>query len=357
MPLPRSPNKRAALKVLAPFPFILAARSSLRLHSPHHAKPQAHHTPQGFCNPAPDFVEARGWQFALWILRRALHLFFRPEPVVIPRIDNDGSWLRTSHGHDTLTWIGHATCLLQMEGTTILTDPVWARRAGPFTHLGSVRVSDPGLKLEDLPDVDMVVISHNHYDHLDRDAIMRLAARNSRTVFCVPLGLADWMRERGASVVREFDWWDEAVIDGLTVTCTPAQHFSGRGLADRNRTLWAAWSIKGKKKSVFFGGDSGYARFYKEIGQRLGPFDLAVLPIGAYAPRHLMRPIHMDPAEAVQASLDLEAHAMLGTHWGTFQLSDERADDPPKKMEEAVRSRNLAHEHFWTFMVGETRIL
>jgi N-acyl-phosphatidylethanolamine-hydrolysing phospholipase D len=354
MPLPRSPNRRAALRTLAAFPLITAARGALRPHARTHQAP-AHHTPDGFRNPSLDFSEPHGWRFRLWIAKRVLHMFSKTEPVNIPRIPGESAPFHADVHLDTVTWIGHTTVLVHMDGKNILTDPVWTHRAGPAKMIGAPRISDPGLRIEDLPAIDIVLISHNHYDHLDEDAVRRIAQANPLATFLVPLGVGSWLRARDVLNVRELDWWENIRMYGLTLTCTPAQHFSGRGLGDHNKSLWATWSVEGKAKRLFFGGDSGYAPLFKEIGRRLGPFDLSLLPIGAYDPRTFMRPVHMDPAEAVQASLDLHARTMLATHWGTFLLTDERADDPPRKMEEAVRSRSLPHEHYWTFMLGETR--
>lgn len=302
------------------------------------------------------------------MLKRLVGMSTAPGPVYIPRMPDthaaasilqqrssaDASH-HTEQSHDTVTWIGHSTALIELEGVTLLTDPVWSSRAGPLRQIGVPRLNPPGLDWEDLPQIDCVILSHNHYDHYDRDTIGVLAARNPQTVFLVPLGMAYALRVQGVVNVHELDWWDAYRFKELTITCAPAQHFSGRTLGDRNRTLWASWSVAGRSKNVFFCGDSGYAPLFKEIGARLGPFSLVILPIGAYEPRLLMRPIHMDPAEAVQASLDLGADHMLGVHWGTFLLTDERPDDPPRRMEEAVRARGLAHEHFWTFFIGETR--
>lgn len=353
MPLPRTLNKRASLRSLTPFPFIVLAHRHVR----RQAQPAvpAHHTKNGFRNPSPYFEDTHGLGFTLWVIKKLSRMFTPAERVTVPSIPNDGAQFRAGHHHDTVTWIGHATVLVQMDGKAILTDPVWSRRAGPFARIGAPRISAPGVRLEDLPPIDCVLISHNHYDHLDVHAIEHLA-RNTLTEFFVPLGLESWMRDRGAVHVHELDWWAHTRVHGLNISCTPAQHFSGRGLTDRNATLWAGWSVEGRTRKLFFGGDSGYGpKLFKEIGVQLGPFDLALLPIGAYAPRHLMRPVHMDPAEAVQASLDLQARAVLGMHWGTFSLTDEKADDPPKRLEEAVRARNLPHEMYWTFMLGETR--
>jgi N-acyl-phosphatidylethanolamine-hydrolysing phospholipase D len=280
-------------------------------------------------------------------------MFSKGESFSIGRMDNDGSHLRASKT-DTVTWIGHTTVLVQLDGKNILTDPVWSTHAGPWNLIGAPRISDPGMALRDLPPIDIVLLSHNHYDHLDAYT-MRELGRNETTKFFVPLGLKQWFAAERIGNVQEMDWWDSMRIGSLQITNTPAQHFSGRRWNDRNKTLWCSWCVGGKTKKFFFAGDSGYCPHFKEIGSRLGPFDLGLMPIGAYEPRRLMSPIHMDPEEAVQASLDVGARVVLATHWGSFKLTDERPDDPPKRMEQAVRARELPHENYWAFMLGETR--
>ena len=351
MPLPRSTNRRATLKTLATLPLFIATRRTVRARQK--SSTPAHHTAGGFRNTAAGYREASGWEFAVWIAGKLGEMFSKGEAVSIGRMTNDGSHLRTAID-DTVTWIGHTTVLIQLEGKNILTDPVWSARAGPMNRFGPARLTPPGMALGDLPSIDIVLLSHNHYDHLDADAVRELG-KNPATKFFVPLGMKEWFADEGITNVQEMDWWDSQSVNGLHHTCTPAQHFSGRGLSDRNKTLWGSWCVEGKTKKFFFAGDSGYSAHFKDIGTRLGPFDLSLMPIGAYDPRRLMRPVHMDPDEAVRASLEVGARTMLATHWGSFKLTDERLDDPPKKMEEAVRARNLPHEHYWAFLLGETR--
>jgi N-acyl-phosphatidylethanolamine-hydrolysing phospholipase D len=258
------------------------------------------------------------------------------------------------HSVPTVTWIGHATVLVQMDHVSFLTDPTWSRTASPLTLLGPRRFAPPGLGLDALPPIDFVLVSHNHYDHLDLGTLRRLAA-GGRTRFLVPLRVGDLLRSAGIGPVDELDWWDARRIGGVEVHFVPSQHWSGRGLADQSATLWGGWVVAGPTRRFYFAGDTGYFAGFGEIGRSLGPFGLAALPIGAYEPAAMMRAVHLDPEEAVQAGLDLGAERMLGIHYGTFDLTDEPLDEPPRRFHEAARRRALAAETVWTPPFGETR--
>jgi L-ascorbate metabolism protein UlaG (beta-lactamase superfamily) len=219
-----------------------------------------------------------------------------------------------------VTWINHSTVLIEIDGKRFITDPVWSKRASPVFFAGPSRFFDPPLKLEDLPHLDGVIISHDHYDHLDDKTIKKLA--DTGVNFFMPLGVGKYFFKWGIRKehIHEFDWWESIKIgDHHMLTAAPACHFSGRGLFDRNETLWASWIIEGEKHSVYFGGDSGYFPGYKEIGEKYGPFDLVILEIGAYHPN--WGAIHLGPVNAVQAQIDLKGKAMLPVHWGTFELA------------------------------------
>ena len=312
----------------------------------------AHHTDSGFKNTDPDFEEPAFTKMVPWVLSKLIN--FSSKPVAdIPRTYNDGSALKESKPY-TITWVGHSTCLIQFEGINILTDPVWSDKIGPVSWAGLSRASDPGLAMDKLPPIDIVLISHNHYDHLDEQTILTLA-KNPQTRFFVPLRLRDWFEDRGISNVEELDWWEGVTYKGLKIICTPAQHFSGRWISDGNTTLWCSWVMLGKGRRLYFGGDSGYFSGFAEIGKRFGPFDLALLPIGAYEPRELMKPVHMNPADAVQAFVDLRGKKMLAIHWGTFKQTDEPLEEPPKKLRDEIEKRHLQQENFLLFMIGETR--
>ena len=260
-----------------------------------------------------------------------------------------------------VTWVGHATLLIQHQGINVLTDPMFSKYASPVRFAGPARVTQPALKVEDLPEIHAVVISHDHYDHLDVPSVRQLG---NSTRYFVPLGHKEWFARQGIDPdrVAEMDWWDEQTlsVDGreLTITATPAQHFSGRGLFDRNRRLWASWAVRWSDFNTWFGGDTGYnTTQFKEIGNRYGPFDFAMIPIGAYAPRWFMSVVHVDPAEAVKIHQDIAATRSMGMHWGAFELSAEGVATPRDALAEAVESAGLSQDQFDTFAVGETRFI
>ncbi|MBI2891668.1 MAG: MBL fold metallo-hydrolase [Nitrospirae bacterium] len=253
-----------------------------------------------------------------------------------------------------VTWIGHATLLIQWAGRNILTDPIWSDRASPLSWVGPKRYADPAIAFEDLPLIHAVVISHNHYDHLDEATILRLEAAH-RPIFFVPVGQRRWFEDREVEQVVELDWWQSNPLAPLTVHCVPVKHFSGRSPFDRDRTLWCGWVMEGPGGNVFFAGDTGYTSSFAEIGRRFGPIRLAALPIGAYEPRWFMAPVHMNPAEAVQAHLDLGAITSMGIHFNTFRLTDEPQDEPPRAAREELLKKNVDLGSFWTPQHGESR--
>jgi len=273
------------------------------------------------------------------------------------RRENDGAFLRDNAAHSvpTVTWVGHSTFLVQMDHATFLTDPIWSSTASPVSFLGPRRFVAPGIALEALPPIDFVLISHGHYDHLDLPTLAALAADHPRARFYVPLGHGPLLRARGLDRVVELDWGEHAVEGRVTIHCLPAQHWSRRGLRDQGRALWASWAVLGPRRRFYFAGDGGYSPDFAAIGEALGPFDLAALPIGAYAPPAMMRPWHLDPEEAVRAGTDLGARRMVAMHFGTFDLSDEPIDEPPRRFRAAAATTGLAPEAAWVLAVGETR--
>jgi len=272
-------------------------------------------------------------------------------------VSNDGAFLRENAGNDvpTVTWVGHATLLVQIGGLTILTDPLWSKTASPVSWLGPRRHVPPGIAFDALPPIDVVVISHNHYDHLDLDTLEALAARDSETIFFVPLANADLLRSRGVSRVTELNWGESVEFDGVEVHCLPAQHWSRRGIRDERRALWSSWAVTGPSRRFYFGGDTGYFSGFAMIGKALGPFDLAALPIGAYEPKAMMEQSHLNPEQAVVAGMDVGARRLVGIHFGTFDLSDEPLDEPPRRMRAAGREQGFADDDVWILNVGETR--
>jgi L-ascorbate metabolism protein UlaG (beta-lactamase superfamily) len=252
----------------------------------------------------------------------------------------------------TVTFVGHATFLIQTSAGNLLTDPIYSARAGPFNLLGPRRVRPPAVRFEDLPPISIVLLSHNHYDHCDRRTLRRLADRFDPVVITPP-GNARLMRSAGITRVEELDWWQGATSRGITVTATPAHHFSARTPFDRNRALWCGFTIAVDGRLLYFAGDTAYAPFFADIPQRLGTIDLALLPIGAYEPRWFMQSVHMNPAEAVQAHLDLGGPLSVGMHFGTFQLTTEAIDEPVRALEAARRDRGVAPDRFRTLDFGD----
>ncbi len=252
-----------------------------------------------------------------------------------------------------VTFVGHATFLIQVAATNLLIDPVYSERASPVSFAGPRRVRAPGVRFDDLPAISLVLLSHNHYDHCDL-ATLRALDRRFQPRLVAPIGNGGLLRSVGIRQVEEIDWWQRASGAPLPVTLTPAQHFSARGMLDRNRALWGGFLIEAGGRRILFAGDSGYGPHFREIAARLGPIDLALLPIGAYEPRWFMKDIHMNPAEAVQAHLDLGARQSIAMHFGTFQLTPEGIDEPVRELAKAVRERGVPVEQFRTVDVGES---
>jgi N-acyl-phosphatidylethanolamine-hydrolysing phospholipase D len=272
-------------------------------------------------------------------------------------IANDGAFLRDNAGHSvpTITWVGHATLLVQMDHATFLTDPIWSERASPVGFAGPKRFQAPGLALDDLPPIDFVLVSHNHYDHMDVDTLEALARRDPRTRFVVPIENADTLRSSGVHDIVELDWGESAKIEGLEIVCLPTQHWSQRGPFDNRMTLWGSYAVIGPEHRFYFGGDTGYFDGFAKIGGAYGPFDLAALPIGAYRPTEMMKRFHMNPEEAVQAGLDLRARRLVPIHYGTFDLSDEPPDEPPARFRAAAAASQIAPDDALVLKIGETR--
>jgi L-ascorbate metabolism protein UlaG (beta-lactamase superfamily) len=247
------------------------------------------------------------------------------------RVEDDG--LRT-------TLVNHSTVLLQHRGSNILTDPIWSERASPVSWAGPRRRRKPGVAWEDLPSIDTVLLSHNHYDHLDLPTLRRLAARGDST-FVVPARGARLLRSERIGPVHELDWGESLSLPGVTIHAVPALHFANRGIYDRNRTLWCGYVIECPERLVYFAGDTAFGSHFAQIRERFGPPQLALLPIGAYAPRWFMSPVHMDPGEAIRAHEILSARTSIAIHHGTFQLADEGIDTPMKQLKAYARDSFL----------------
>lgn len=260
-----------------------------------------------------------------------------------------------------VSWLGHSTFLIQYQGLNILTDPMFSDRASPASFAGPKRYVPHVVDYASLPRIDFVVISHNHYDHLDDSAVQILGAD---PIYLVPLGLKDWFLDQNVAEARvlELDWWQVAdpqrTGPGLRIQAQPSQHWSARGLFDRRKTLWASWNIKIGDKTIWFAGDTGYnPRLFKEIGQRSGPVDLGLIPIGAYDPRSFMQTYHVDPDEAVMIHNDVGARQSIGMHWGTFPLTAEEPMDPPRRLQAARARAGMNPETFKALDLGQTVLI
>jgi L-ascorbate metabolism protein UlaG (beta-lactamase superfamily) len=251
-----------------------------------------------------------------------------------------------------VTFVGHATFLIQVAATNVLTDPVYSKRASPVSFAGPRQVRAPGVRFDDLPTISLVLLSHNHYDHCDLRTL-RLLERRFQPPVVTPLGNGPLLRSAGIRQVNEIDWWETVSAAPLPITLTPAQHFSARSMFDRNRALWGGFLIEARGLRILHAGDSGYGPHFREIGARLGPIDLALLPIGAYEPRWFMKDIHMNPAEAVQAHLDLAARQSIAMHFGRFQLTAEGIEEPVRDLVKALLERGVAPERFRAVEAGE----
>jgi len=268
---------------------------------------------------------------------------------------------RAARGYRSVTWVGHATVLLQLGPFNVLTDPIWSERASPLPWIGPRRLMPPALRFEQLPEIDLILLSHNHYDHLDAPTVRRIAQRFPAASWLCPMGLGSLLRSFGVRHLVERDWWESVETLSYTATCVPAQHFSARSMGDRGDTLWCGWTLETDGVRVYFAGDTALHPEFEQIGKRCGPFDLVMLPIGAYEPRWFMRSVHMNPEDAIQAYQALRAPAgglqppCLPIHWGTFRLTDEAAEEPPRHFAQLWERAGLQPDRNWTFAHGETR--
>ena len=342
----------------------------------HYRADRAHHHPEGFRNVAEPFATKGLAEVLRWRWNASRQGLPLPPSAPVPTQAPDLDFLHRNATAGAgmapaVTWIGHATALVQFSGLTMLTDPIFAERASPLPFAGPKRAQAPGVALAQLPRVDLVLVSHNHYDHLCDRSVRALATQAGEPpLFVVPLGLADWFRARGIQRVVELDWWEAHELPGahgpVAVHLVPAQHWSARGLTDRLATLWGGFAVLAPDCHVFYAGDTAYSREFARMREHFaaaqaeaagGGFDIALLPIGAYEPRWFMASQHVNVEEAVRIHRDLGAKRSLGVHWGTFNLTDEALDEPPRVLVQERRRQGLAEDEFFVLAIGETRRL
>ena len=282
-----------------------------------------------------------------------------PEAVDFEISDNDPEFLKKNKELNTLTWIGHSTLLIQYNGINILTDPHLTKRASPVSFLGPKRYTPPGLSIEELPNIDLIIISHNHYDHLDKLTIEKLFEKqpeNPPHIF-VPLNLKKWFEELGMDYVTELDWYESKKFKKWIIHAIPVQHWSMRSPWDRNKTLWAGWVLETKGFRFFFAGDTGYSKDFQDIAKKFGQFDLSAIPIGGYEPRWFMKAAHINPEEAVKIHKEINSRYSVGIHWGTFILTDEPVEEPPRLLQKFSKKLGLKSKDFFVMKHGETMSL
>jgi len=265
----------------------------------------------------------------------------RDKPV-LSKIEISNSWQEIINNKNTnfAIWIGHSTFLINLNGVYILTDPIFSDRASPLKNIGPKRLIEPAININEIPKVDIVTISHNHYDHLDIKSLKIIANKFPQAKFLVPVGDKKLLEKNNIDNIFEFQWWDTMSINDIDITFTPVQHWSARGIFDRNKSLWGGWYFNAHGLNLFHAGDSGYSKDFVEIKNNLGAPDLAFIPIGAYDPEWFMSESHMNPEEAVKVSLDLNAKQSIGMHWGTFTLTSEDTIDPFNRVN-SLKNHNL----------------
>ena len=277
----------------------------------------------------------------------------RKEPKTV-QIETSDQWKQLGEqSKNYAVWIGHSTYLLNNGDLTILTDPVFSTRASPFSWAGPKRLIAPAISLEELPDIDVITVSHNHYDHLDIASLKTLHKLNPNASFLVSKGDMDLLVRSGIKNVTEFLWWEDIEVKNTLFTFTPVQHWSARGFRDRNKSLWGGWFMQSSNHTIYHAGDTGYSDDFKETRSRLGSPDFAMIPIGGYNPRWFMSYHHVKPSESIQIALDLGVSKSLGMHWGTFRLTDEDILEPAQLIDQELKKLNLADDFFRTVKPGE----
>jgi N-acyl-phosphatidylethanolamine-hydrolysing phospholipase D len=338
------------------FVCVLVGCSSLTMTNAHYNPTKKHHTPEGFKNnyPHPPIDGFFKWQW-----ERLRDGVAQPPAAgwgsVIASVKPDVAFLQSNRSVRSITWLGHAAVLVQTNGLNIVTDPMFGERASPVSFAGPKRLVPLAIPAAQLPRIDVMLLSHNHYDHLDKQSVKDLNAQaGGPPLFIVPLGMKVWFESEGITNVRELDWWDTLEHKGVAIHFVPVQHWSKRNLTDRNATLWGGYVVDDRGWKFFFPGDTGYSQDFKDISAKFGPMDFAAIPIGAYAPRWFMKIQHVNPEEAVQIMQDVRAKEAMGVHWGTFMLTDEALDEPPKLLADALKVKLIPAAQFRAWAHGET---
>jgi N-acyl-phosphatidylethanolamine-hydrolysing phospholipase D len=304
-----------------------------------------------FVNPHTQELRRSFWHFLLWQMGHYDDFELKKSPpadFVYPA--TPASFIQ---GSPNAVWIGHSTYLIEINGVTILTDPVWADYCSPLPIPALRRYSEPPIALADLPPIDIVLQSHNHYDHLDAKTVAALHRFHPEIEWVVPLALSPWFHKRKIHSVTELGWWNTYTTKNCTITAVPTQHFSGRGLWDQNKTHWNGYVLESKGKTLYFTGDTGYNnKDFKAIGERFSHMDLSLIPIGTYSPQKFMQPVHISPYEAVKIHKEVKSRLSLGMHWNTFRLSDEPTLRPPYDLYLAMKEENIPFETFLPVDIG-----
>lgn len=327
--------------------------------NPYYDPTRTHHRRDGFVNSDGSTVSKSFQDLIRWYQERFGKSLPPPPGEFIASYDafpvRDFKKADIAGSAPTATWLGHASVLLKRNGISVLTDPHFSEKAFPVQWMGPGRKVRSPVQTAQLPDINVVVISHNHYDHMDEDTLKELATNQPEMLFLVPLGVERTFNSWGIKNVKALDWWDSHKVGNTEFTFVPAYHWSARTLLDRNTTLWGGWVVKQPGFSFYFSGDTGYnSKDFLEIGQRLGPFDFSAIAVGAYEPRWFMKAQHINPDEAVQIHKEVGSRKSLGVHWGTFELTDEPLDQPIGDLAEAVRKRGLKDSEFILLEHGQT---
>ncbi|MCE2981260.1 MAG: MBL fold metallo-hydrolase [bacterium] len=352
----------ALLRTLA----LAVALSGCASVNPYYDPARQHHRPDGFNNLFVDNRRADAPSFWRWQWERLLGEQAPDELYRVRSVPLDAQLLHGNRGDVTVTWIGHSTVLWQIGGLNILTDPHFGDRASPVTFAGPRRMVPLPTTLSALPRIDVVLLSHNHYDHLDRGTVHALAAQpGGPPLFVVPLGVDLWMRDEGIPNVRRMDWWDRIALPGpageVVVHFVPVQHWSSRTPWDRHATLWGGYVVEGAAGQLpyrmLFVGDTGYSPDFRVLGERFGGFDFSLIPVGCYEPRWFHASMHVNEDEAVRIHLDVRSRLSMGIHWGAFRLCDEPVHAPLDELPRARARHGVPDEAFVLFNPGQTRVL